>query len=231
MREEIANIVHPVLHYGIRLKQRLERGESLDLPSEQAQIKGMLLGEMESRRWAEYGGEAPDVATMSRLGGGGGRRSPDQFLGIRYALACWLDEIFILDSVWEDMWNERKIEEALYSTNDRAWLFWEQAQLAETRPGTDSIEVYYLCVMLGFRGEMRDSPDRLKAWSDNAAKRIGREKSKEWTAPPELDPPVYVPPLHGREKMQRMVMTVAGFVLFLVPAAAFFLILQIFRDR
>ena len=35
------------------------------------------------------------------------------FLGVRYALACWLDDIFILDSVWREQWNANKMEYAL----------------------------------------------------------------------------------------------------------------------
>src|SRR6266852_5305509 len=104
MREEIANLVHPVFVYGLRLKERLDLGES------------------------------GSAARMSM----GGRRSPEVFLGIRYALACWLDEVFILDSPWGRIWNERKIEEALYGTNDRAWFFWEQAQHAANRTGVDA---------------------------------------------------------------------------------------------
>src|SRR4051794_7541778 len=127
MRDEIASLVNPVISHGLRLKERLERGENVDFYNEQQQFKGMLLGELEARRVADYGG---DMGTGSVSARGGGRRSPDSFLGIRYILACWLDEIFIIDSPWEAMWNERKIEEALYGTNDRAWMFWEQAQLA-----------------------------------------------------------------------------------------------------
>src|SRR6266446_4029510 len=111
MREEIANLVHPVLTYGLRLKDRLERGEALDFDAEQAALKGLLLGELEAKRVPEFGGQSADSASMARMSMGG-RRNPDHFLGIRYALACWLDELFILDSPWERAWNERKLEEA-----------------------------------------------------------------------------------------------------------------------
>lgn len=225
MRDEIASLVHPAITYGLRLKDRLERGENLDFYSEQANLKGLLLSELESRRWRDFGSEAEDSGLGSR--GSSSRRSPDQFLGIRYALACWLDEIFILDSSWDSQWNERKIEEALYGTNDRAWAFWEQAQLAEARAGADALEVFYLSVMLGFRGDMREKPDKLKVWTDATGKRIGREQGKEWAVPPELDPPVNVPPLRGRERLHTMVLAVAIFTFGLVPVVAFFLISQL----
>jgi type VI secretion system protein ImpK len=229
MREEIANLVHPVFAYGLRLKERLERGESPDFDTEQSAIKGLLLGELESRRYTDFGGEGHDPLVSGRGGSVATRRNPDQFLGIRYALTCWLDEVFILDSPWGGIWNERKIEEALYGTNDRAWNFWEQAQLAEARPGIDPLEVMYLCVMLGFRGDFRDRADRLRGWAENTGKRISREQGKEWPMPPELDPPVNVPPLHGRERLQRMVMAVALFALVLVPLIAFYVVGQLLR--
>src|SRR6188474_1267563 len=99
MRDDIANLVNPVITYGLRLKERLEHGETPDFYNEQAQLKGMLLGELEARRIADYGGDAGSDS------GGGGRRSPDAFLGIRYIMACWLDEIFIIDSAWASQWN------------------------------------------------------------------------------------------------------------------------------
>jgi type VI secretion system protein ImpK len=230
MREEIANLVHPVLSYGLRLKERLERGESPDFDAEQSALKGLLLGELESRRYADFGGEGQGHDPLvSARGGSATRRNPDQFLGIRYALTCWLDEVFILDSPWGAKWDEHKIETALYGSNDRAWNFWEQAQLAEARPGIDPLEVMYLCVMLGFRGDFRDRPERLSGWAEKTGKRIAREQGKEWPMPPELDPPVNVPPLHGRERLQRMVMAVALFALLLVPVMAFVVFFKIMQ--
>lgn len=227
MRDEIANLVHPVLQYGLRLKERLERGESPDFHNEQATLKGLLMGELEARRIPDYGGLGSPSSTMGDARMSMARRSGDIFFGIRYALACWLDEIFILDSPWGTVWNERKIEEALYSTNDRAWNFWEQATLASNRSGSDALEGYYLCVMLGFRGDLRDKPDKLRAWAEASGKRIARDQGKDWTMPPELEPPVNVPPLRGRERLQRMVLTVAVFAFVLVPVAVFFLMSQV----
>ena len=47
-------------------------------------------------------------------------------LDIRYAMVCWIDELFILNSVWGTQWNEQKLEVDLFGTNDRAWKFWEK---------------------------------------------------------------------------------------------------------
>jgi type VI secretion system protein ImpK len=218
MRDDIANIVHPILAHALKLRERLKIDDSIDFYNEQANLKGMLLSDLDARRLSDYGGDPGDHS---------GRRSPDQFLGIRYALACWLDEIFIIDSKWESQWNERKIEESLYGTNDRAWNFWEQAQLAEAKATSDAIEVMYLLVMLGFRGDLREKPDRLKTWTDAVGKRIARDQGKDWPVPPELDPPSSVPPLHGRARLHKMVLAVAVFTFGLVPIVAFFLVTQL----
>ncbi len=230
MRDEMADLIHPVLNYGLKLKDRLERREPVDLLTEQAALKALLQTEMQARRLADFGADSMDqtsigAARMTEVG----RRttSTELFLGVRYALACWLDEIFIGDSPWSVEWNERKIEEALYGTNDRAWKFWEQARRAEARPGTDALEVYYLCVMLGFRGDLRDEPDKLSGWVKATSGAIGKGQGQEFPVPPELEPTVNVPPLHGRERLQTMVLFVGIFLVLVAPIITFLLVLQL----
>ena len=111
MRDEIANLVHPVLTYGVDLKDRLDRGEDPNLESEQAHLKGLLLSDSEARRHGDFGGEGDahsmvSVVGATRGGDSGRRGGSDHFLGVRYALACWLDELFILGSSWESAWND-----------------------------------------------------------------------------------------------------------------------------
>jgi type VI secretion system protein ImpK len=227
MREEIANLVYPVLGHGMDLFARLESGARPDLELEQMELKRLLGTEMEARRLADYGGDS--VAGLSVAATKAGARGSDPFLGVRYALVCWLDELFILDSPWSTDWNERKLEAALYGTNDRAWKFWDQAKRAETQPGGDALEVFFLCVMLGFRGDLREEPTRLQAWVAGTQIRVAKSQAQEWTPPAELQPQSNVPPLHGRERLQRMVL-VAGLVfLILIPVVAFLVTLH-FRD-
>jgi type VI secretion system protein ImpK len=225
MQEEVANLVHPVLTYGLRLRERLEAGESPVLEVEQAALKGLLLSESEARRLPTFGGEAlPAVLPRSEGDAEDGRREGGQFLGIRYALVCWLDELFTLDSPWEARWTERKLEAALYGTNDRAWKFWEQAGAAETRPEGDPLEVFFLCVTLGFCGELREEPDKLAAWATATQARLVQARGQDWAAPPELDPPVHVPPLWGQERLQRLLLVGGVALLLLLPVVTFVLV-------
>jgi type VI secretion system protein ImpK len=226
MREELAKLVYPVILRGLQVKERLDAGEPLTFEVEQGALKGLLLTDTEARRWPDFGGDAEGA--VSRNGGGSEAPAlPERFLGVRYALACWLDEIFVLNSPWETQWNEQKLEAALYGTNDRAWKFWQQARLAEKRPGHDALEVYYLCVMLGFRGELRTEPDRLQAWVAAASSHIARGQGQPWVAPPELEPATRVPPLRGRDRLRRAVLVGGVLLLLLVPVLATFLVQQL----
>src|SRR5262249_41126050 len=144
-----------VLGSGLELKERLERGERPNFETEHAKLKGLLMGDGELRYQSDYAGDSRDASQASNIRATqGAMRGTEPFLGTRYGLACWLDEIFIADSPWSAQWAEQTLEVALYGgASQRAWRFWEQARKAEVRPGTDALEAYLWCVMLGFRGE------------------------------------------------------------------------------
>jgi type VI secretion system protein ImpK len=210
----------------LNLKERLERGEEPVFAVERAVLKGMLLTEGEGHPRADFSGDEvdhPSGVGESSATDAGARRS-DRFLGVRYALVCWLDELFVLESPWGQQWNEQKLEAELYGSNDRAWRFWEQARRAESRPEKDTLEVFYLCVMLGFCGELREQPDRLRTWAAAARAMIARVQGGEPPSAAEPDPPTQVPPLRGREQLRRMVLAGGGFLLLLIPVVAFLVV-------
>jgi len=196
MQDDLANLVFPVLTYGVELRERLLQGARPQLATEQATLK-RLLGSEAGRRQQDFAG---DAQSHSRSGGKAG-----DFLGVRYALTCWLDELFVLDSPWEVEWAERTLEAALYRSNDRDWMFWEQARRTEGRPGSDALEGYFLCVMLGFRGQLRGQTANLHEWVNAAKVQLGKKQRRQ---PPKLpsqsDPTTNVPPLRGREQLQQM---------------------------
>src|SRR5262249_6052445 len=183
VQRDIAGVAPRVLTGGVRLREGRGGGEPLDFDTEQSELKKRLLSEPEARRWTEFGGDR----------GESGRG--EHFLGIRYALTCWLDEIFILDphSPWGPQWNDRSLGRALYDSRDRGYKFWEQAQRAEIRPGTDASEVFFLCVMLGFRGEKRDRAVELQNWVNAVRARILRGQEQGVRLPAELEPPSDAP--------------------------------------
>src|SRR5438045_3952301 len=117
MTDAQTELVHTVLGSGLDLKRRLDRGEQPALEIEQTSLRRLLFGRPEAERWPEFAGDAADPAGPEYPG--------PPFLGLRYALTCWLDELFILYSRWDAAWTEKKLEMTLYGTNDRAWRFWE----------------------------------------------------------------------------------------------------------
>jgi type VI secretion system protein ImpK len=215
MREEIANLVYPALTRGLAVKERLERGEGLSLEVEQSALKTLLLSDSEAHHWPDFGGDVTAAAPAER------------FLGIRYVLACWLDEIFVLDSPWAAPWNEQKLEAALYGTNDRAWKFWQQARLAEKRLLGDALEVFFLCVMLGFRGDLATDPARLQTWVNATRSHVGRGLGQPWPYPAEFEPVTNVPPLRGRQRLRRTLLAGGVLLLALVPLVIAFLVQQL----
>jgi type VI secretion system protein ImpK len=187
MRKEIADLVFPILQKGLDLRSRLEQGEKVDLTRERTQLCRTL----------------NTLPQRPEFVGDGG-----QFLGIRYALACWLDDLFIkglspgnADSSSE--WDSNAVEVELYSRRLRAVNFWHQETLAR-QVETDVLEVFYLCVLLGFRGDKRDKPDELQEWRQRTKEMLDRNRPKTWVGKPsERTVPWDVTPLEGRKRLRR----------------------------
>ncbi len=222
MNTPCSRIAHPVISYGLDLYQRVERGLPLDLDREQAEIKDLLLrtdNNGSSEQNSDVGFEGLMVA----------KPAASKFLGVRYALVCWLDELFTVRSAWSKQWNEHKLEVELYGSNDRAWKFWEQAKVAQSRATPAALEVYYLCVMLGFRGAMNNQPEQLQSWLAAARQRLGHVAEPEWSVGGEPSVPTSVPPLRGAGKLRQMALTAWVTILVLAPLTAFYLVHQLGR--
>lgn len=218
MNDEVSQVVYSVIGHALRLRDRLDRGDTPSLEGEQAALRRLVEGPPGADRWPEYVGD--DAVPQSE----GVTRTGPPYLGIRYALTCWLDELFILHSPWDAEWNERKLEATLYGTNDRAWRFWEQAKLADGRSDPRELEVFYLCAMLGFRGELREETARFHSWAEATRARVAGGAEREWPGPPHLDPPTAVQPLRGRDEMKRMVIAAGVLLLLTLPALAYLVV-------
>jgi type VI secretion system protein ImpK len=219
MRDDIAEVVHKIIQTGIDLKERRQRGEDIDFEKAQAD----LLEGLNDPRLGEPGPED---------------------LGARYALVCWLDEILIDDanpSAWGQQWSKGySLEYKLYRTRLRAHKFWDPGvRRAEARPGSDALEVYYLCLMLGFRGDyVRREADQaeqdqggfgeeLEAWAERIRPQVIRSYGAE---PPRLDnstPENRVPLLTGREAFQTMLKWWGAVLLVLAFVAGFLVVKKI----
>lgn len=198
MNPLIADQMHTVFGRGLELKEKLERGDRVRFDPEHGDLRNLL--------W----GDGPLASDPDYAGSGGGRTAQasdreDSFLGARYALACWLDEVFIGDSPWCDLWAEQPMEVALVGgTQDRAGRFWRQARKAEARPGTDALEVYLWCVMLGFRGDPEGEGVNIYEWADRARGLLTQKRNQSFPHGAGAAVKTDVPILSGRRQFTRM---------------------------
>jgi type VI secretion system protein ImpK len=124
----------------------------------------------------------------------------------KYALASWIDDLLI-SSPWRgrDWWESNSLEFALFKTRDRATKFYVKAKEAAELPRRDALEVFYLCVILGFRGLYKlgeaeiiagqlNLPMTLAGWTRNTAaaiqQRQGRPPLREAPQAPSGAPPL-----------------------------------------
>lgn len=222
MNQRCAELAEPVLSHGLELIARLQVGRDADLAAEQAILKDLLLVDERADR-----NDVNDETGFEGVVAARSRKS--RFLGIRYALVCWLDELFTTRGPWAEEWNEHKLEVELYGSNDRAWRFWEQAKLAQNRATTDALEVYYLCVTLGFRGALGKNPAELASWLNSARQRLGHVAEPDWPLGGETASPNMAPPLRGAGKLRQMALTSWVALLLAAPLAAYVIVQRLTR--
>lgn len=221
-----SDFVLKVLTEGLQVREAIERGDVLSFDLEQAKLREMLLsaadidggmrvvlppGSMPQALWK------PDTASTGAWTG--------EFMGIRYPLACWLDEIFCLDSPWADRWNERKFEVEFYGSNDRAWKFWQQAAILDAKGDMARLEVFFWCVTLGFRGMLADDLPKLAEWSATQREKLCMITPLEFPEEFEPDPPTLVP-AHNALLHHRRMLVSCGAVLTVVIPVLFFLLVR-----
>ena len=161
-----------------------------------------IVREAYNRYPAALGGESAHAlqrAFVQSLTAFTGLRYPDS-LDLRpsaqYALVAWLDELFC--GIEAFGWRGRPLENH-YEGNTRAHHFWEQADAAiPARLLPDNValilEVFILCVLLGFAGERTDPADRT-VWVLRAFECLGRKRPPALTVRTSRSP---LPSLLGR---------------------------------
>jgi type IV/VI secretion system ImpK/VasF family protein len=94
----------------------------------------------------------------------------------KYALCCWIDARLV-NSPWKEShwWRSHSLESHYFKTETAKYQFFEKASIAESLAERDALEVFYLTVVLGFRG-FYDDPSA-----------IVREKSRELDLPDSLE--------------------------------------------
>jgi type IV/VI secretion system ImpK/VasF family protein len=200
MNKPFGRIVYRVFARALDVKDRLDRGQPAELEAVRQELLNLVRNEAEGRRLPDYSGDGV-------------------FLGARYALACWVDELFIIhcQSVWADQWKEKPLEYEIFKTNVAATKFWEQADIVLRRPGAarasitpgpDAVETFLLCVVLGFRGTYFDNPAKVREYVEEMRPQLTRAGT--WQPPRDLGVQTNVAPLQGRETLRRVVAMYGG---------------------
>ncbi len=212
MTPEFASAVDPVFAHVLELLERLGHGENPPATEERARIRG----------WIDQ--------AEARLG------QREDWKLAKYALVAWIDDLLI-DAPWEGRgwWRENALEVEVFNTRLRNEDFYTKAKLASALTAKDALEVFYLCVVLGFRGLYRDPaaaatlapprglPADLEAWARQTSAAVvsglGRPAISDATRPGEG-----APPLEGLMSLVSSALTgvvLAAFALILVWIAFF----------
>lgn len=199
MVDSLTAASHRVIRYAVTLLEELQDGETRDLDAEQATLTNLLR----------------DVSGPEESG-------PE--LGARYALVSWLDELFTVRSPWSADWNEQKLESTIYGSNDRAREFWRQAKLAEAKPNEATLSVYFLCVALGFRGELRADRAGLDAWVQRVRARVTHVAPRNQVPRAALSRRTPVRQLHGCARTRRFAAVASVTTLCAIPLATYALV-------
>ena len=228
MRDALAEQIHPLIRNVLNLHDAWQNAEMPSFEVGHQQIlerMNRLIAAFPAPRFPNL--QQQTAVERDLLGGGSDTTAMPATLGVAYPLACWIDELFTLHSPMAARWNERKLEVLLYGTNDRAWQFWRQAELAAEQPEADLLEVAYVCVALGFRGEMIEDDAQLKTWLTRSRDRLLTQFQRNWVPPASANVPTAAPPLLGFKQVQRMGLILGIAVAILIPVATWLAFRQI----
>lgn len=139
----------------------------------------------------------------------------------KYAITSWIDEM-MLEAAWSgrDWWTNNVLEVELFNTRLCNEQFFLKAREAAALNRRDALEVFYTCVILGFRGLYRDPelavmfnrahglPDDLATWTRQAAMSIRVGQDRPALAGPQREI-TGAPPLRAKP---RVVWAVLGLV-------------------
>jgi len=143
MKPDFAKAIDPIFLYVLGLLDTIERGKPIDVSAARERIANRF--------------DQAERLLSNRH---------DEWKLAEYALVCWIDEVLI-NAAWEghDYWVQHKLEWERFGTAVAFDKFYEQAAVAARHTQKDALEVFYVCVVLGFRG-MYVSPEEARALAD-----------------------------------------------------------------
>jgi type VI secretion system protein ImpK len=160
MTDAFADVVMPIFQKVLQLLDRLFLGETRSPDEVMAQTQSWI--EEAARKTLAK----PDLARSFELA--------------KFGLVTWIDEI-LTDSAWGTAarWSVgvHLLEWSIYGTRVGASRFYDEARRAEDEGDIDALEVYLLCVTLGFKGIMAYDETELAEWVERVYGRVSEAGS------------------------------------------------------
>lgn len=208
MTPGFAKAVDPIFLVVLDLLERIEQNKPIAVNEERSRIQKRI-----------------DNSEM-QLG-----NTPDWELA-KYALVSWIDSMLI-GSPWSgsNWWENNPLERTYFFGRNAFTQFFSKAKEASLLANKDALEVYYLCVVLGFRGFYNEPsaaqyagqlglPPRLEEWANQTAASIQIGLGR----PPLENSPVVgdgAPPLEGRARLLLMSLLGTGLIAAALAYAVF----------
>lgn len=226
MRDDLARLVNPIVRVALDLRDGWSAPNGPNFDAGRARLHDRFRDLHRSYPAVRGDGIRAPVADL--LDSNPDLETDDVYLGPAYPLACWVDELLTRLPAVAAQWTDRKFEVEFHGTNDRAWRFWKQAELASRR-SADELEVFFVCAALGFRGDKIDDTPDYAGWARVTRDRLLADGQSGWVGPPALDPPARVPPRFGSQRLKRMAWAAAAFAVVAIPVAAWLVARQLVR--
>jgi len=178
MTPEFASLVNPTFHEVLDLVTRIQHGGSVDLSRERSRIRSGL---------EQAESTASSDSCPVRI---------EDFRLAKTALVYWIDEVL---TVADQNWQSITLEWEYYNSRDRAWKFYVEGETKARKASPDVVEVWYLCLVMGFEGDpvfafrerLKDSrydhlsPEECrKAWAGELAGAIRQQTIPELAGQP-----------------------------------------------
>ena len=187
MTREFAKVVDELFLHVLGLLERIERNDRVEPDQERA-----LLYERVNTSEQLLNQERDPIKRKSLA---------EAWEPAKYGLVCWIDEMLI-NAPWDGAgwWSSsnKTLEWAFFGKNDRYCGFYERAKSTQA---SDALEVYYIAVVLGFRGMYDNSeegrshvgrlglPPTLKEWARQIEKRIREGQCSTLDVTRKVEPP------------------------------------------
>lgn len=119
-----------------------------------------------------------DLLDRTERGALGSGIAPDAIQNAKFAIVAFLDET-ILSSSWaqKEAWMNTPIQLELYDRFDAGEVFFDRLHdlLDDPRARAEVLEVYYLCMALGFKGKYRlHEQERLRELIETTQEKLAR---------------------------------------------------------